>query len=152
MFFGISLHFENVCQQSWTLGTACFFINKETHAQRSLGRAEMDQRSCVRPVLRLSFSLIVHHAVTWRFNLVCDISNPKIIGTGDGGKKGRKNILDLGPLSCWLPKCHDFGLKNAWGDFTSLSSHILNFECNVYIGLLVLAGDAIVNLTLESQV
>lgn len=77
---------------------------------------------------------------------------PRSSGTGDGGKRGRKNILDLGPWSCWLPKCHDFGLKNAWRDFTSLSSHILNFECNVYIGLLVLAGDGIVKLTLESQV
>ncbi len=76
---------------------------------------------------------------------------PRSSGTADGGKRGKKKILDLGPWSCWLPKCHDFGLKNTWRDFTSLSSHILNFECNVYIDLLVLAGDGIVKLTLESQ-
>ncbi len=82
---------------------------------------------------------------------MCVISpTPRSSGTGDGGKRGRKNILDLSPRSCWLPKCHDFWLKNAWRDFTSLSSHILNFD--VYSGLLVLAGDAIVKLTLESQV
>jgi hypothetical protein len=61
-------------------GYSLFFTNKEKLAQKkSLGWAEMVQRSCVRQKLRLSFSLIAHHAVTWRFNLVCDISNPKII-------------------------------------------------------------------------
>jgi hypothetical protein len=38
------------------------------------------------------------------------------------------------------------------GEILQVSDHILNFECNVYLGLLVLAGDGIVKLTLESQV